>query len=111
MIARAVGVDAGGDVAARRVGLDVREDADAEARFFANLHRLGDHGKGGEAGIGDEQGALHAKLGARLGQFGDPAGAEAEPGRIGPIAGEPAVPVGHGVRSPLPVRYAAKARS
>ena len=110
MAARAVGVDAGGDVAARRVGLDVREDANAEARGFTNLHRVGDHGKGGEAGIGDEQGALHAKGLARLGQFGDPSGAEAELGRIGPIARESGVAVGHGVRSPLPVRYAARGR-
>ena len=110
MIARAKGVDAGGDVPARRVGLDLREDANAKARFFTNLHRVGDHGKGGEAGIGDQQGAFHAKRGARLGQFGDPAGAEAELGRIGPIAGESGVAVGHGVRFPLPVRYAARAR-
>ncbi len=75
-----VGFDPCFYVRAYRVGLDVGEDPCSDGGRGGFHHR---HVR--ETGVGDQQRAGHAERAACLGKLANPAGAEADRGRIIPV--------------------------
>ena len=63
-------------------------ESNVEAGLAQRHHGVGDHRQPGEARIGDQQRPLQADRLAGLGQLADAAGAEADRGRIVPVADE-----------------------
>jgi hypothetical protein len=86
VIAVAEGRHPGVHICARRVALDVAEQAGLEALGAAGFYRVAHHREVGQPRVGHDQRPRDAELGAGCGQLGDAPGAEAERRRIVPVA-------------------------
>jgi hypothetical protein len=73
------------DIGPDRIRVKAREQAGGETGRLVARERLADHRQLGEARIGDQQRPLQAELAAGRRQLGDPAGPEADRGRIVPV--------------------------
>ena len=68
-----------------RIRVHLRKHGMGNAGLFEHLPRFGGDRQGGKGTVGDEERACDAGLGKGLGQFLQPAGAEADRGRVGPV--------------------------
>ncbi|KAG1252578.1 hypothetical protein G6F65_017861 [Rhizopus arrhizus] len=73
------------DIAARRVALDLVEEAALQACLAAGAHGVAHHRQCGKAGIRDKQGPPHTEFGAPIGKLLDAAGARLDGGGKVPV--------------------------
>ncbi|MNV34389.1 hypothetical protein D3C71_1258030 [compost metagenome] len=85
MVALLVGRHAVFNIAAGGISLDPMKDRTRQARFVARLHGVCHHRQGGQARIGDEQRARHAKFAAPFGQFFHATRADLDGSRVVPV--------------------------
>ena len=98
--ARTEGGDAGLHVAIDGIGLEIGEEGGLGPGGGEEIHGALDHGKGGKAGVGDEERTCYPCCRTGPGQLLEPTRPEAHGRRIAPIGSRAKGSLGHRRRSP-----------